>query len=52
MAGDAKTIRHHKLIFQIFRECYEKKAKELAERPAAGRTPAAKHCVWNYSPAN
>lgn len=36
MAGDAKTIRHHKLIFQIFRECYEKKAKELMERPPAG----------------
>lgn len=36
MAGDAKTIRHHKLIFQIFRECYEKKSQELLERPPMG----------------
>jgi len=34
LCSDATTIRHHKLMFEMFKEAYEKREQELRERQA------------------
>merc|ERR1719146_144965 len=36
LCSDATTIRHHKLMFEMFKEAYEKREQELRERGARG----------------